>query len=65
MSSQAGLIVKILLLSIALSLLVKYGGRYLFLEATATTALTIVLLPSIIIGLILGWRYKQLGKINN
>ncbi len=60
MSSQAGLIVKILLLSIALSLLIKYGGQYLFLEATTTTALTIVLLPSVIIGLILGWRYSKL-----
>jgi hypothetical protein len=60
MSSQAGLIIKILLLSIALSLLIKYGGRYLSLEATTTTALTVVLLPSMIIGLILGWRYSKL-----
>ena len=60
MSSQANLIVKILLLSTALSWLIKYGGRYLALEATTATALTIVLMPSIIIGLILGWRYSKL-----
>ena len=60
MSSQASFIVKILLLSTVLSWLIKYGGRYLVLEASTTTALTIVLLPSVIIGLILGWRYSQL-----
>lgn len=60
MGSQAGFVVKILLLSAVLSLLIKYGGQYLVLKATTTTALTIVLTPSIVIGLVLGWRYSKL-----
>ena len=50
---------KILLLSTLLSLLIKYGGEYLNLAPTTATALTIVLLPSLIIGLILGWWYLR------
>ena len=52
-----GFVLKILLLSTALSLLIKYGGQYLTLTPTTTTALVIVLAPSLLIGLILGWRY--------
>ena len=52
-----GFVLKILLLSTALSLLIKYGGQYLPLAPTTTTALIIVLAPSLLIGLILGWRY--------
>ncbi|MEM8674558.1 MAG: hypothetical protein AAGF83_11885 [Cyanobacteria bacterium P01_G01_bin.67] len=52
-------VLKILLLSTGLSLLIKYGGRYLPLSPTTNTALLIVLMPSLIIGLILGWRYYQ------
>ncbi|MGL5835235.1 MAG: hypothetical protein ACRC1Z_18705 [Waterburya sp.] len=57
--NQAFFIFKILLWSTGLSLLVKYGGGYLELQPTTTTALTIVLMPSLVIGLILGWRYSQ------
>ena len=59
MNTQAGFVFKILLLSTALSLSIKYGGRYLGLQPTVTTALAIVLLPSLIVGLILGWRYSR------
>ncbi len=52
-----GFVLKILLLSTALSLSIKYGGQYLPLTPTTTTALIIVLAPSLLIGLILGWRY--------
>ncbi len=52
-----GFVLKILLLSTVLSLLIKYGGQYLPLTPTTTTALIIVLAPSLLIGLILGWRY--------
>lgn len=57
--NQAFFIGKILLWSTGLSLLVKYGGGYLELQPTTATALTIVLVPSLVIGLILGWRYSQ------
>lgn len=59
MNNQAIFVFKILLFSLGLSLLVKYGGRYLELQPTTITALTIVLMPSVVIGLILGWRYYQ------
>jgi len=59
MNNQAVFITKILIISLGLSLLIKYGGKYLYLQPTTTTALTIVLMPSLIIGLILGWRYYQ------
>jgi hypothetical protein len=58
-ASQAFFIFKLFLWSTGLSLLVKYGGGYLGLQPTITTALTIVLVPSLVIGLILGWRYYQ------
>ncbi|MEL6580079.1 MAG: hypothetical protein AAFQ14_10020 [Cyanobacteria bacterium J06621_12] len=59
MNNQAIFIFKILLLSTGLSLLVKYGGKYLHLQPTNSTALTIVLMPSLIIGIVLGWQYYR------
>ncbi|MEM6610739.1 MAG: hypothetical protein AAF652_00490 [Cyanobacteria bacterium P01_C01_bin.72] len=59
MNNQAIFILKILLLSTGLSLLIKYGGAYLHLQPTSSTALTIVLMPSLVIGLILGWQYYR------
>jgi len=64
MNSQAIFIFKILLLSTGLSLLVKYGGGYLELQPTTITALIIVLMPSLVLGLILGWRYYQTSDLN-
>ena len=59
MNTQAGFILKVLFFSTALSVLIKHGGQYLELKPTTTTALAIVLLPSLITGLILGWRYSK------
>ena len=59
MNSQAIFILKILLLSTGLSFLIKFGGGYLALHPSTPTALTIVLTPSLAIGLVLGWRYYQ------
>ena len=59
MNTQAGFIFKVLFLSTAISLSIKYGGQYLGLKPTIATALAIVLLPSLIAGLILGWRYYR------
>ena len=59
MNNQAIFIFKIIVISWGLSVLIKYGGEYLHLQPTTATALIIVLMPSLIIGLILGWRYYQ------
>ena len=57
MDTQTGFIIKILLLSTILSVLVKYGGRYVPIQPTNAIAIVIVILPSLVIGLILGWKY--------
>lgn len=59
MDTQAGFILKVLLWSAGLSFLIKYGGRYLPIQPTNTIALIIVILPSLVIGLILGRQYLQ------
>ena len=59
MDTQAGFILKILLWSTGLSFLIKYGGRYLPIQPTNAIALIIVVLPSLLIGLILGRKYLK------
>ena len=59
MNNQAGFVLKILFLSTGLSLTIKYGGQLLTLNPTNKLALAIVLLPSLIMGLTLGWQYKK------
>ena len=59
MDTQAGFILKIFLYSTGLSILIKYGGQLIVIEPTTTLVLIIVLLPSLIIGLILGRNYQQ------
>ena len=62
MDTQTGFIIKILLLSATLSVLVKYGGRYVPIQPTNAIATIIVILPSLVIGLILGWKYTNNSK---
>ena len=59
MNTQIGFIFKILLLSAGLSFLIKYGGQQLPIKGTNLTAIIVVLLPSVVIGLILGRQYYQ------
>jgi len=59
MDTQTGFIIKILLVSTALSVLVKYGGRYVPIEPTNAIATIIVILPSLVIGFVLGWQYLK------
>ena len=59
MNNKIIFIVKVLILSAGLSLLIKYGGPYLSISSTATNALIAVLIPPIILGILLGWRFLQ------
>ncbi len=59
MNTQVGFVLKILLFSTGLSILIKYGGQLIPIRPTASLALIIVLLPSLIIGLVLGWQYQK------
>ena len=62
MNTQAGFIFKVLLVSTVLSILIKYGGKYLPIEPTTGTAIAIVLFPSVAIGFLLGWQYLKGGR---
>ena len=61
MNNKIGFIIKIAIASLFLSALIKYGGQTLPIIPTNTIALIIVLLPSIILGTILGFRYQKLN----
>ena len=58
---QAGFILKLLILSVGLSILIKYGGPSLSISGTPTNVLTIVFVPSLVMAIALGTRYG-LGK---
>ncbi|MEH2442826.1 hypothetical protein [Nostoc sp.] len=58
MENQLGLVLKLLFLSALLSFLIKYAGPNLSIPATATNALTIILLPIAIIAIALLWRFQ-------
>jgi membrane protein implicated in regulation of membrane protease activity len=55
----AGFIVKVMVLSVLLSIGIKYGGPFLPISANATTALIAVLLPSTVLAIVLGWRWQR------
>jgi hypothetical protein len=57
MDTQTGFVIKVLLISTALSIVIKYGGQYVPIEPTNAIATIIVILPSLVLGLILGWQY--------
>lgn len=59
MDNKPAFILKVLILSTLISLLIKYGGPSLQLPASATSALIAVLLPSVVVGLLLGWRLRE------
>jgi len=56
MDNKPAFILKVLILSTLISVAIKYGGPSLHLPATATSALIAVLLPTAVVGLLLGWR---------
>jgi hypothetical protein len=56
MNSQAGLVLKVILLSAVLSLLIKYGKEDFLISGTGSNALILVLLPTVILASLLGIR---------
>lgn len=59
MKEQLVFIGKIAIASLVLSEIVKYGGGALPIEGNNTTALVIVLLPSLVLGIIFSWRMQK------
>jgi membrane protein implicated in regulation of membrane protease activity len=58
MENQFGFVLKVFVLSLGLSLLIKYVLVSVPLPPTATNALIIVLSPIAIIAIALLWRYQ-------
>jgi hypothetical protein len=56
---QIGFITKVVLLSVVLSMLIKYGGPLLPVEPTSLNALFCISLPPIIMVIILWVRSQQ------
>ena len=54
-----GFILKIAIASLLLSELIKYGGRLLPITPTNSLVTIIVLLPSLALAIIFGWKYQQ------
>ena len=59
MNTQAGFVLKVLFLSAILSFLIKYGGKFMPIASTTLDTLILVLSPTLILSLILGWRWQQ------
>ncbi len=60
---MVGVIGKVAILSIVLSVAIKYGGPFLPIAATTTNALVAVWVPALLLATLLGWRWQR--KIGN
>lgn len=64
MGNQAGFILKVLVISAALSILIKYGGGGLSIAPTSANVLIAVFLPALIMAGVLGWRAWRDGQVH-
>ncbi len=64
MNTQAGFVLKVVVCSAVLSFLIKYDGQFLPVNSTTFDALIIVILPTLILSLILSWRWQQQKEVN-
>lgn len=60
MENQIGFVLKVFLFSALVSFLIKYTGPSLYIPATTTNALIIVLLPTVVLAIAL--LYRKLTK---
>jgi uncharacterized YccA/Bax inhibitor family protein len=59
MENKLGLVLKVLLMSIVLSFLIKYAAPSLRVPGTDAVALIMVLLPVAMIAIALLWRFQM------
>lgn len=59
MNSEIIFIIKVLILSTALSVLIKYGGQMIAIAPTQIDVLLGVFLPTVIMAILLGWRTRN------
>ncbi|MBD2021665.1 hypothetical protein H6F43_15910 [Leptolyngbya sp. FACHB-36] len=60
---MTGFVLKIGILSLLVSIAIKYGGPYLPISGNTFHALVAVLSPSILLALLLGWRWQRSEKL--
>lgn len=59
---QLVFVLELLIVSVVLSYLIKYGGRYLLICATSNNVLLIVIVPAIVMAIALLSRYLLASK---
>ena len=59
---MAGLILKVMSLSAVLSIAIKYGGVWLPVSGNTPTVLAMIMLPSVLMAIGLGWRWRVAGQ---
>lgn len=64
MNNPTFFVSKILIISTLISILIKYGGPFIPLKANNYFAISLVFLPSLILGLILYLRRSNLSSTN-
>ncbi len=59
MNTQVSFILKVVLLSIGLSLMIKYSGIFLTIAPKPIYALVAIFLPFLMVAIALGWRFQK------
>ncbi|HBB32642.1 MAG TPA: hypothetical protein DDZ80_26740 [Cyanobacteria bacterium UBA8803] len=62
MDTQINFILKVLILSVGISVLIKYGGPSLPIDPTTANALIGILAPTFILAIALLWRVRNYGQ---
>lgn len=62
---MVGFILKVAGWSIVLSIAIKYGGPWLPVSANTPTVLGAIVLPSLIMAIGLGWRWRSGKSVRN
>ncbi|NEO29249.1 MAG: hypothetical protein F6K36_02090 [Symploca sp. SIO3C6] len=62
MTTQANFILKVFIISVGISVLIRYGAPSLPIAATTVNALIGVLTPTLIVAIGLWWRVVQLNR---
>jgi membrane protein implicated in regulation of membrane protease activity len=60
MNNPLQFIVKVFLLSALISIAIKYGGPWLRIPASPAIALIAVFLPSVLVAMVLMWRWQRM-----
>ncbi|MEB3180672.1 MAG: hypothetical protein VKL59_16840 [Nostocaceae cyanobacterium] len=65
MKNQTGLIAKLLIYSLAISIFIKYAAPVLDIADNTTNAVIAILSPTIILAIALWWRFRKQQGMGN